>query len=271
MDVTVRKLWLKIGILLGFLLMVTVNALASILPINGVGTGQVSAEYETLFTPAATAFAIWGAIYLMLGVYTVFQLLPVKTAADGERQKLLEKVGVWFILSSVVNAGWIFAWHYRQLALSLAIMLLLLASLARIGWLLRQPHCSPKEELALRVPFGLYFGWITVATVANVSVLLVSMEWNGFGISPATWTVIVLAVALVIAVVTMYSIRSVAYGLSVAWAYSWILVRHLSPAGYGGLYPEIVAAAAVSLGLLAAALIVTGLHMRRIAACKTPA
>jgi hypothetical protein len=270
MDVSVKDIRIKIGVLLGFLVMVTVNALANILPINGINTGEVSARFDTLFTPAATAFAIWGAIYLMLAVYVLFQWLPSKTHGGEERQMLLRKVGSWFILNSLVNAGWIFAWHYGQFALSLVLMLLILFSLGRIGWLLRVPHCSPKEELALRVPFGLYFGWITVATVANVSVLLVSVGWDGFGISPIYWTAAVLLIGLAIAGVTMYAVRSVAYGLSVAWAFAWILYRHLSSSGYGGQYPQIIAAAALSLGVLLTMLVVTGVHMRRVAACKAP-
>ena len=268
MNVSVQSKWIKIGVLVSYLVMVTVNALASILPINGVGTGEVSAQYDTLFTPAAYAFAIWGAIYLLLAVYVVFQFLPDQADGAEARRDTQRKVGVWFILSSLVNAGWIFAWHYRQLPLSLALMALLLACLVRIGWLLRTPHRSPRETWTLRVPFGLYFGWITVATIANVSVLLVSLGWDGFGIAPVYWTVAVMLVGLAIAGVTMYRIRNLAYGLAVTWAYAWILVRHLSAAGYGGQYPLIVATAGLSLGVLLALLVVTGARMRKPAAVR---
>ncbi len=263
MNVSVRSKAMKIGILLSYLLMIAVNALANILPINGVNTGEASARYDTLFTPAAYTFGIWGLIYLLLGVYVVFQLLSAKGEESGKRP---EQVGWMFILSSLFNAGWIFAWHYDQIALSVVLMLLILLTLMRAAWLLREPHCSPKEELVLRIPFGIYFGWITVATIANVSVWLVSLQWDRFGISEAIWTAVLLGVGAAILGVTMWRIRSVAYGLTALWAYTGILVRHL--AERGGQYPLIVAAAAVALAALAVLTVVSGVHMRRVAACS---
>ncbi len=267
MDVTVRKNALKIGILVSFIIMLTVNALATLLPINGISTAAVSARFDTLFTPAGYAFSIWGVIYLLLLVYLVFQLLSAKGEANPERQKMLEKIGFWFIVSSLANAGWIFLWQYQHLTLSLGAMAIILVSLMRIGWLLRQPHCSPKEELALRIPFGVYFGWITVATIANISAWLVSKQWDGFGISAIVWTVAILLVGLAIVCVTMYRIRSVAYGLTVLWAYTAILVRHLSPDGHASQYPLIIGVTIASMAVLLAMSVVTAVHMRKVAAC----
>ena len=270
MDVTVKRTWIKVGVLLSFLIMITVNALANILPINGVTTGAAADRYANLFTPAPLTFAIWGAIYLTLAIYVVFQLLRGKENADSARQTMLERVGRLFIFSSLANAGWIFAWHYNQIPLSVAAMLLILLSLIRIGWLLREPHCSPKEELALRIPFGLYYGWITVATIANITVLLVSMGWDGFRISEPVWTAIIIAVGMLIAGVTMYNIRSVAYGLAVLWAFAGILNRHLSPQWYGGQYTLIVVTTGIALGVLLCAVVSTAIHMRKVAVCKLP-
>ncbi len=270
MNVSVQNKGLKIGILLAYVVMVTVNALATLLPINGVDTAQVSAQYDTLFTPAGYAFSIWGAIYLLLGIYVVFQLLPVREAIDPERQSTLNLVGIWFIVSSMLNSAWIFTWHYQQLSLSVIVMLLLLLSLIRIGWLLRRPHCKAREELALRAPFGLYFGWITVATIANISVWLVSRSWNGFGIAPQTWTIILLSAGVLIAGFTMIRTCNFYYGLSVTWAYAAILVRHLSADGYASQYPMIITFTAIALCALVALLIVAAIHTRKVAACKVP-
>lgn len=268
MDVSVQKSGLKVGVLLSFIVMVTVNALANALPLNGVQTGVISERYENLFTPAPLTFAIWGVIYLALTVYVLFQLLPAKGKGDASRQTMLNKIGSTFILSSLLNAGWMFAWHYDQIPLTVVIMVLLLLCLIRIGHLLRVPHCSPKEELALRIPFGLYFGWITVATIANVSVLLVSLHWDGFGLSEPIWTAIILVVGLLIASVTMYRMRSVAYGLAVIWAYAGILNRHLSSQWYAGQYTLIVVMTIFSLAALLIALVATAIHMRKVAACQ---
>lgn len=269
MDVTVKKTWIKVGVLLSFLVMVVVNALANILPINGINTGAAADRYPNLFTPAPLTFAIWGAIYLALLIYVIFQLLPNRASADPARQALLEKVGKLFIFSSLLNAAWIFTWHYNLIPISVAVMLLILLSLIRIGWLLREPHCSPKEELALRLPFGLYFGWITVATIANITVLLVQLGWDGFGITPEVWMAIIVVVGALIATTTMYSVRNAAYGLAAVWAFAGILNRHLSPAWYGGQYTLIVVVTSISIGVLLAALVATAVHMRKVATCKT--
>ena len=268
MEVSVKKRWMKIAVLVSLVLMLAVNALANLLPLNGVNTGEVSAQYDNLFTPAPYTFSIWGMIYLMLTVYTVFQLLPVHTEGNTLAQKRLLHLGWVFVLTSWVNAGWIFAWHYRLLLLTMVLMLALLGLLMRAGWLLRQPHCDPKEELALRIPFNLYFGWITVATIANAAALLVSLQWNGFGLSPTFWTVAILVVGVAIASVTMYRIRSVAYGLVAVWAYVGILVRHTDARWYHGAYPVIVITLVISLAALLAMVILAGIHMRKVAACK---
>ncbi|MCE5342895.1 MAG: tryptophan-rich sensory protein [Eubacteriales bacterium] len=269
MNLSVTNKGMKVGILLSYLTMITVNALANILPINGVNTGEASARYETLFTPAGYTFGIWGVIYLLLAVYVIFQMLPSKGEKAIGTPGLADKVGRMFILSSLLNAGWIFAWHYNHITLSLGFMLLILATLMRAGWLLREPHCNPKEEMTLRIPFGVYFGWITVATIANASVWLVSRHWDGFGIAPEWWTVIILVVGVAILGVTMYRIRSAAYGITALWAYTGILVRHLTNAGYAGKYTLIIVTVAVSLAVLLILTVMTGVHMRRVAACKT--
>ncbi len=269
MNLTATSKGLKIGILLSYLVMITVNVLANILPINGVNTGVASARYNTLFTPVGYTFGIWGVIYLLLAVYVLFQFLPPKGGTPVLANGVADKVGIMFILSSMLNAGWIFAWHYNHITISLGIMLLLLLSVLRAAWLLREPHGNAREDISLRLPFGVYFGWITVATIANASVWLVSRHWDGFGLAPEWWTVIILAVGVAIISVTMYRVRSVAYGLTALWAYTGILTRHLSSTGYAGLYPQIIVAVAVSLAVLLAVTIVTGLHVRRLAMGKT--
>jgi len=270
-NLTVTNKGIKIGILLSYLVMITVNALANILPINGVNTGEASARYDTLFTPAGYTFGIWGVIYLLLAVYVLFQFLPPKQGTAGKANGVANKVGVMFILSSLLNAGWIFAWHYNHITVSLGVMLLLLLSVMRAAWLLREPHGNTREDITLRIPFGVYFGWITVATIANASVWLVSRHWDGFGLAPEWWTVIILAVGVAIISVTMYRIRCASYGLTGLWAYTGILMRHLT-GEYAGLYPQITTAVMYSLVILLIATILTAIHMRRLAmANKTKA
>ncbi len=272
MDVSVKQTWRKVTVLVSFIIMVAVNALANTLPLNGVMTGAVADRYQNLFTPAPLTFGIWGVIYLLLLIYVVFQLIPVRDGGDPARQLLLNKVSLWFGISSLLNAGWIFAWHYDQIPLTMVFMVLLLLALMRVGWLLRAPHCSPREEMALRLPFGVYFGWITVATIANVTVLLRSLNWDALGLSEPVWTVLILVIGVLIASFTMYRIRNVGYGLAVLWAFTGILIRHISPLWYGGQYTQIITVTIAALAVLFVALVMTAIHMRKVAACtiETP-
>lgn len=202
-------------------IMITVNALASILPINGMDTGQISDMIPSLFTPAGYVFSIWGVIYLSLIGFTVYQALPAQR--DNLR---LNKIGWWFLISNLFNSAWIFAWHYLQFGLSLVIMLGLLVSLlivytrAGIG---TSKAKDWKEKLLVDVPFGIYLGWISVATIANVATVLIDIEWNGFGIAPEIWTVIVLAVGTALGIAMILRRREIAYPLVIVWAFIGII------------------------------------------------
>lgn len=259
-----RVTWLNILTAVGYLLMVTVNALANILPINGIGTGAVSDSYPNLFAPAGITFAIWGVIYILLGVYTLYQL-GLLGRLDAEKSALVRKVNVLFLTSSVANSAWIFCWHYRQIGLSVLLMLVILGCLLRVALTLRAAHLTRAEQWKLRVPLSVYFGWITIATIANVTTLLVDLGWNRFGLSEPVWTVIILAVGLLITSLTTFNNRDVAYGLVPVWAYAGILWKHLDPAAFNRGYPQVIVAAGVSLVVLAVVLVLTALKKDRTA------
>ncbi|MGI6209258.1 MAG: tryptophan-rich sensory protein, partial [Anaerolineae bacterium] len=201
---------------------ILVNALANILPFNNQTTGQVSDRYPVLFTPAGYIFSIWSLIYLGLIAFSVYQAMPARR--DG---RLLDRIGWLYVLSGVANAVWIFLWHYELLPLSILVMFILLGSLIAIYLRLdigRRP--VPTQEFwAVHVPFSIYLGWITVATVANAAVVLYSVDWGSFGISPQAWTIIMLAVAAVLAAATSVTRRDIAYNLVIVWAFSGIAVR----------------------------------------------
>lgn len=222
-----------------FILMVVVNALANILPINGIGTGAVSDSYANLFAPAGITFAIWGVIYLLLAAYTVFQLGLFKknrTMSDA----LMNKVGVVFSISSIANTVWIFSWHYRIIALSMVLMLLILVCLAIIVSAIRKETLSTKEKVFVKLPFSVYFGWITVATIANFTTLLVSVGWNGFGLSQTVWAVAIIAIGAVIGIITILRNKDYAYGLVILWAYAGIVIKHVSATGFNSMYPAVM-------------------------------
>ena len=222
-----------------FILMVVVNALANILPINGIGTGAVSDSYPNLFAPAGITFAIWGVIYLLLAAYTVFQLGLFKKNRTMSNA-LMNKVGVVFSISSIANTVWIFSWHYRIIALSMVLMLLILVCLAIIVSAIRKETLSTKEKVFVKLPFSVYFGWITVATIANLTTLLVSVGWNGFGLSQTVWAIAIIAIGAAIGIITILRNKDYAYGLVILWAYAGIVIKHVSETGFNSMYPAVM-------------------------------
>jgi len=235
-----NKKLLKFSALGAYLVMVTVNALAMILPIAGRQTGEVSDGYANLFAPAGYAFSIWGLIYTLLAIYIIYQLKQ----KEGE---LLSKVNGLFIVNALLNAAWIFAWHYDYIGLSVLLMFGILYTLIRLADIFRANKLSQKEAWLLRTPFSVYFGWITVATIANITVFLVSINWNRFGFSEVFWTIAILLVGAAIGSWRMWRDRSLPYGLVLVWAYGAILYKHLIPSGFAKMYPGIITTVIVCL------------------------
>ena len=233
------------------IIVLVVNTLASTLPLNGMDTGQISDSIPSLFTPAGYVFSIWGVIYLALIAFAVYQALPAQ-----RNNPRLEKIGWWFTISNLFNSAWIFAWHYLQFGLSLVIMLGLLASLlilyskAGIGV---QKAADWKEKLFLDIPFGIYLGWIAVATIANVSTVLIVNNWNGFGIAPEIWTVIVLLVGTALAVALAFLRKEIAYPLVAVWAF--IGIYNARPEVTTVAVTALIGAAIALLGIVASRLI----------------
>lgn len=241
-----------------YLAMVAMNFLANALPLNGRRTGDISDAYPSLFTPAGFTFSIWGVIYLLLGAHVLYQLGLFRGSPDtAEQSALLNRVGALFAISSLANTAWVFAWHYDNIPLSTVLITVILVCLALIVTTLRSANLTGRRRWLIGVPFSVYFGWTTVAVVANITVLLVSRGWNGFGLADSTWAVIMVLVAMVIGATTMLRNRDVAYGLVLIWAYIGIFARQTSAGGLDGRYPQIntAVAAALVIFVIAAALV----------------
>lgn len=243
---------LKIFVLVSFIAMIIVNILAESLPISGITAGDVSDSYPNLFTPAGFTFKIWGVIYLFLAAYSLFQigLFGGKEA----NRVLLSKTGRYFIISSLANLVWIFAWRYRIITLTVLLIVIMLICLIKISRLTAAKTLTFKEKLFIRLPFSIYFGWITVATVTNVTVLLVSLDWKGFGISPVGWTIAIIIIATLIGNVTLLKNKDAVYGLVFLWAYAGILTKHISENGFGGQYQAVIST-------IVACMVITAVNM----------
>lgn len=203
--------------LIAYMIVVTVNGLANALPLNGQTTGEISNRLNVLFTPAGYVFSIWGLIYLLLGIWVIRQFpksrrdLPVYQETSG-----------LFVLSSILNSLWIFLWHYEFFGLSVIVMLLLLLTLIRLYTKAKAADASFFDLL----PFSVYLGWISVATIANISYYLTYIDWDGFGLSDSLWTFLLLIIATILALTFLKKEQDWIYPLVFVWAFIGIGVKN---------------------------------------------
>ena len=255
---------IKIAVLLTYLIMVTVNALANTLPIGGVTTGEISNFYPNLFAPIGFTFAIWGVIYLLLGAYVLYQLGLFQKKKNKKREELFESIAPYFIASSIANTLWIFAWHNKLIFLSLLLMLVILYCLIKIANILRNRKFDSQEKLLIFAPFTIYFGWITVATIANVTTFLVSIRWYGFGLAEDQWTAIILLIGAVIGIVKIIRDSDLLYGLVFLWAYFGIFIKHISPSEFDSEYGLIITTAPITIVMLVIAKVYVFLRNKKL-------
>lgn len=238
MKDTIRQITNLVTVLLAL----TVNALASTLPLNGKNTGEISDLFPVYFVPAGYVFIIWAVIFLGWLIFAIFQLRPAQKESPRMR-----RLGYVFALSNLVNAAWLFAWHYYQFGLSVLLMLtllgLLIVSYLRLD--VKRTSVSLAERWSVDVPFGVYLGWISVATVANITSWLYSVEWNGLGVAPKVWAVVMLVVASVLGLAMAITRRDAAYLSVLAWAFAGIAVKQVTA-------PVVVNAAWVAAGFMLA-------------------
>ncbi len=231
---------------------ITINALANLLPINGLETGQISDRFPVLFVPAAYVFSIWGVIYAGLIAYAVYRALP----AQRDNPRLLRTDG-WFVLSCVANSVWIFLWHYLQFPLTVVFIVLLLVALIMVYIRLETGRTlvSRGEFWLVRVPFSIYLGWASVATIANISQTLFVSGWDRAGVPAEAWATIMLAVAVVLAALIAFSRFDGAYLGVFVWAFVGIAVRQAD-------VPAVALSAWVAAGLVLVFLVVSQLVLR---------
>lgn len=208
-----------------FIVIVAVNALAgSTTFLNGKTSGEVSDLYPTLITPAGYTFSIWGLIYALLLVFVVYQAIP-----RNREQPFLRQVSFLFALSGILNVLWLFLWHYELITFSVTLMFALLATLIAIYLRLDigRVNVAFKEKVCVNLPFSVYLGWITVASIANVAAALIFVGWEGGGIEPVTWATLVIVVALLITLIVIMTRKDIAYSLVIVWALLGIMTKQI--------------------------------------------
>ncbi|RCK76887.1 MAG: hypothetical protein ANABAC_3312 [Anaerolineae bacterium] len=253
-----KDLLRQIVVLFSILATLIINGLANALPFNGLTTGEISDRFQVYFVPAGYVFSIWGLIYLGLLAFAVYQALPAQRT-----NPRLQAIGGWVVVGSLANSAWIFLWHYEQFPLTLLAMLILLLSLILIYLKLDigRRSVSKAENWLVHLPFRIYLGWITVATVANVTTLLDYLQWDGFGLSAEVWFSLILIAILGIAGWVNTTRRDVAFTLVILWALAGIAVKHSAVRAV--VLPTWLTFALVSASLL---LPVAGRHSKEIRA-----
>ncbi len=240
-----NDLFRRIAVIVAIAGMIVINALANILPINGMETGEISDMFDVYFVPAGYVFSIWGLIYLGLAGYAIYQALP------GQRNSVLLRDLAWLVvLSCFANAGWIFLWHYLQFGWTLVVMLVLLATLIAIYLRIGRERGSLGRAATWLVaaPFSIYLGWISVATIANATSVLDWLGWRGGPIAPEWWAVIMLAVATALGLFFALRLRDSLYVAVLVWAFIGIAVKQSDA-------QPVYLAALVAAGLLAVAIV----------------
>ena len=205
---------------LALILMLTVNTLANTLPINGYNTGQVSAFYPNLFVPDGFTFSIWSVIYLLLIGFVVISTKWLWYRTDLVPGQLTSKISPLFIITCLLNAGWILAWHFLQVFASVIIMLFFLGMLIYIYLQLQsyRKTFSRVQKLFMYTPFVVYLGWISVATIANFTAFLVQLKWAGTPFTEAIWSIIMIVIASILGMIFIWKRSDRAYALVIAWA-----------------------------------------------------
>ena len=207
------RIWLNVII---FLITFVVNFLATNLPLNGLTTCDISDTFDVYFVPADYVFFIWFVIYLALIGFVIYQALPKQR--DNTK---LTAISPWFLVSNIANALWLVSFHYLRFMLSLVFMVILLISLLVIFLKLNigKSGASGAMKWLVELPFAIYLGWITVATIANVTQVLFTLGWEGFGIAPQFWLVVMLAVAVIISALMSFTRHNLPYAAVLVWSF----------------------------------------------------
>jgi hypothetical protein len=244
----------QIANLLSVILALSVNILATALPLNGQNTGEISDRFKVFFVPAGYVFAIWGLIYLGWIAFTIFQLRPSQ-----KESPRLRRLGYLFVLSNIANAAWLFCWHYNLFGMSVLVMLtllgLLISSYLRLD--VNRARVTRLEYWCVDVLFSVYLGWISVATVANIADWLYFVGWDGFGISAEVWAVIMLLVASLLGVGMALMRRDIGYLSVLIWAFIGIAVKQTAS-------PLVVVSAWIAAAAMFG-LVIYCLNVRRLA------
>lgn len=240
--IKVKNAWINLVFLLVTL---TINTLGAVGIINGYSQKQISDMYVTLITPGPSTFSIWGVIYSLL---LISMVVMIAKKNDPYYQKATEELSTLFRVSCLLNIAWIITFSYVLVEISSLFILAFVVTLALLG--LKLLKIREGRRWLLPLSFGLYSGWLFIATVVNFAAALVKLQWNGFGLSPEVWGIIMLSVAILLLIAVLLKLRNAVFPLPVAWAYLGIYQFLMSDAGFGGQYTRLPIVAISGMAVL---------------------
>ena len=223
---TAKKAWIN-GLFLAVTLIV--NTLGALGQINGLSQKEISDMFVTLITPSPSTFSIWGVIYSLL-IISIIVMIVKKD--DSYYKNAVNQISTLFRVSCILNIAWIVAFSYVQIELSVLFILGLVITLSLICQ--RLLKIQDRKRWLLPLSFGIYTGWLLIATVVNIAAMLVKLGWHGFGIADDVWAIIILIVAILLVVVVLSEIRNAVFPLPIAWAYFGIYQFLNAPEGFKG-------------------------------------
>ncbi len=221
----------------GLILVLTLNALANILPINGYNTGQISAFYPNYFVPAGFTFSIWSIIYIMLIGFVVCSIAATGKKMNEYAKQSIKMASPYFQLTCLLNSAWILLWHYLYLAASVAVMILFLVVLILLYLKIFQfkRQLTSFMKFWIHHTFVVYLAWICVATIANFTALFVGIGWQGSPLNATTWSVVMIIIALILGIFFVGKRKEPAYGYVLSWALIGIYARQMPVAKNVGM------------------------------------
>lgn len=248
-DTDMKKIrTLAILNLLAFLIQLAITWLTQFRMINTKDVGQVSDEYPTLFTPAGITFSIWGLIYLLLAAFCIYHLIMAwRHDANHPANREVKDIGGLFILNNLATAAWLYTWTHEQPALALGLIIIQLVTLIAMNMRLHIYDIGQitGSRFFTQIPLSIYFGWITVATIANTDASLFATGWDRMGVSPVNWTMALIGLTSLIGIVVILARRNFFYGLVILWALAGIIVKRTQSGG--DVYPNIILAAQIGM------------------------
>ncbi len=250
-------------VVITYILMIAVNILAEVLPLNNINTGEIADKYKNLFTPVEYTFLIWFVIYILLGIYTMYQF-NFNLRRPDNNDRVVRRVNFYFVLVNIFNILWVFALHYDLILVSLIVMILILTTLIFIRVTIsNRSSLTVRERNSIQIPFSIFYGWILFTFIGNVITYLILNNFLPKTQSESGIIVVLIVVGLIAIVFSMFSFKDIVVGIVFIWAYGGIMYRHVSSEYFAGVHNDIIITCGISIVLIVLVMIFVAIGNRR--------